>query len=187
MCALGRSVREPVLCPANTRGREGQHLLQRHPPRPPPGGSDGEAGINHLRRCQCTLIRRNGVPDITPRPQAPSPTPGDPKTRHALSTPGIPVPPADGLPSPGAGYCVAHDALKIRHHGDKPLRGTVHRLVEGGDSGAPVGHLRPHKFGPIIFHPGTETGYQDKPCLPTTHYLRSYATSIQSNDDFYLS
>ena len=37
-------------------------------------------------------IRRYGGPNVTPRPQAPSTTPGYPKTRHSLSIPDIPGP-----------------------------------------------------------------------------------------------
>ena len=64
-------------------------------------------------------------------------SPGDPKTRHDLSTlgvpgPPLPGPPADSLPFPRAGYCMSHDARKIGRHGDEPAGGTVPRLVDRG-------------------------------------------------------
>ena len=125
------------------------------------------------RRWQCPLSSRHGGPDVPPRPWAPLPIPGYPKTRQSLSNPGVsapslPVTPADGLPFPGAGYCVTHDSRKSRLHGDDPAGGTVPRLVEGGNGGSPAGHCRPHQRGPCRLHPGTVTGDQDEPLPPTT-------------------
>ena len=123
-------------------------------------------------RGHCTPSHRHGIPNVIPLPWAPSPTPGEPKTRHSLITPGIPAPPlsgpsADGLPFPGAGYCMAHDTRKRRSNGDEPVSGTIPRLVEVGNCKASAGHHRPHQRGTCRRHPGTETGDQEKPCTPT--------------------
>ena len=125
-------------------------------------------------RGHCTPSHRHGIPNVIPLPWAPSPTPGEPKTRHSLITPGIPAPPlsgpsADGLSFPGAGYCMAHDTRKRRSNGDEPVGGTIPRLVEGSDGGYPAGNLRPHQLGPCRHQPGTETGDQEDPRPPTTH------------------
>ena len=88
----------------------------------------------------------------------------------AYLTPSLQGPPSDGLPFPGAGNCVVHDAHKSRQHEDDPVGGTVPRLVEGGDSGSPAGHCCPHQCGPRRHHSSTATRYQDETHTPTTPY-----------------
>ena len=62
---------------------------------------------------------------------------------------------------------MAHNARKIRHHGDDPAGGTVTQLAEGSNGGSPSGYIRPHRRGTCRRQPGTETGDQDEPCPPT--------------------
>ena len=109
-------------------------------------------------------------------PRAPSNTPRRPQDQTRSQYPGRTCPPplsgprADGIPFPGTGYSVAHDALKIRRHGDDPAGGTITRLVEGGNGGAQEGNCRPNYCGPGRRHPDIETGDQDEPRPPTTSY-----------------
>ena len=93
-CALRRSVRDPVLCTANTRGREGPHLCQRHPLWPPPGDSGNTSVMAHPGRGHCPSIRRNGGPNVTPRPQASLNTPRRTQDQTRYHYPGIHCPPS---------------------------------------------------------------------------------------------
>ena len=115
--SMERSVRDPVLCPTNTREWEDLCLCKGHLRWLPFRNSGGESRLAHPGRGQCPPSSRYGRPSSTPHSRAYAPNNREHKTRQGLRNPGFPFPPLpgppdDGIPFPSAGNCVAHDAHK---------------------------------------------------------------------------